>query len=232
MTQVQVPLQFFKKDSFTFDEFVGNQSVVDSLTHYEKLPQFTYLWGEKYSGKSHLLVALENRLAINNKIYLSLNAEVLKDHDVISNLPDQLAYLLISDVNMLQSDNTGELALFNIYNWCRSRDCRLIVSANSSPRSGLWQLPDLQSRLNSGLVLAIKPLKGDSALDCISQQFINHGIPLEPSVVNYLKTTQNTSYQYLYPLFLKIAADSLTLKRKVTVPLLKKAIQSYQISVL
>jgi DnaA family protein len=232
MTQVQVPLQFFKKDSFTFDEFVGNQSVVESLAHHDKLPQFTYLWGEKFSGKSHLLAALENRLAINNKIYLSLDAEMIKDHDVTNNLPEQLAYLLINDVNQLQFDNTGELALFNLYNWCRSRDCRLIISAISSPRSELWQLPDLKSRLNSGLVLALKPLKGDLALDCISQQFVKHGIPLEPSVVNYLKTTQNTSYQYLYPLFLQIAAESLALKRKVTVPLVKKAIQDYQVSAL
>jgi len=230
MTSKQVPLQLNNSLRYVFVDFIANETAVEALRNFQKLPQFTYLWGDVSSGKTHLLGALEHELRTAQLSNLMLDADMISDKDVFNNIPDNLAFLLLDDVDKLKSDSTFELDLFNMYNLCRSQGTKLLVSSAVSPRSTDWQLPDLKSRLNSGLLLTLESLKGELALECIKRQFFNYGIPLDLTVINYLKTTQNTSYQYLYKLFLYLASESLKLKRKVTIPLVKKAIQDIEIS--
>ncbi len=231
MNQSQLPLPLNKKLSCLFDDFIGNEEVVDALNRFEQLPQFTFLWGVKYSGKSHLMSALDHSLETTNSTYLVLDSSMISDVNLLNNLPNGIECLLINDVDLVARNPDGELALFNLYNYCLAHHCKLVVSSSISARSDEWQLPDLKSRLNSGLVLTLEILKGDLALQCIEQQFELNGIPLEPAVVRYLKTTQNTSYSYLYQLFMRLSTETLKLKRKLTVPLIKKALQDNQESV-
>ncbi|TDR16267.1 HdaA/DnaA family protein [Marinicella litoralis] len=228
MNQSQVPLPLNNKDPFLFGDFIGNEEVVDALSRFEQLPQFTYLWGVEYSGKSHLMSALNGLLESAEVNFLILDANMIADEHLVNHLPAQIKFLLINDIDTVASDSVGEVALFNLYNYCLAHHCKLVVSSSISPRSDQWMLPDLQSRLNSGLVLSLEMLKGDQALKCIEHQFAMNGIPLESAVVKYLKTTQNTSYSYLYQLFMRLSAETLKLKKKLTVPLVKKALQDYQ----
>lgn len=231
MNQSQLPLPLNKKGSSLFDDFISNAEVVDALRRFEQLPQFTFIWGLEFSGKSHLMSALDHSLEAAGTVYLVLDTSMISDVNLVNNLPNKIDFLLINDVDLIAGNPDGELALFNLYNFCLSHHCKLVVTSNIPPRSEGWQLPDLKSRLNSGLVLALEVLKGDLALQCIEQQFELNGIPLEPAVIRYLKTTQNTSYAYLYQLFMRLFAETLKLKKKLTVPLIKKALQDNQDSV-
>ncbi len=231
MNQPQLPLPLTKKDTFSFNEFFSNEEVVNALSQYEQLPQFTFMWGAQHSGKSHLIAALAASLDAANEDFLMLDAAMLTDDDLVNNLPAQLSFLLIDDIDVIAGEVNTELSLFNLYNFCLASHCKLVVSSSVPPRSDGWVLPDLKSRLNSGLALSLEVLKGDLALQCIEHQFELSGIPLEPAVIKYLKTTQNTSFANLYQLFVQLSAETLKLKRKLTVPLIKKALEDNQESV-
>jgi len=231
MNQSQLPLPLNKKTAFLFDDFFSNEEVVDTLKRFEQLPQFTFLWGVEYAGKSHLMSALSHSFEVNSVAYLALDTSMIADVNLVNNIPSEIDFLLINDINLIAGSPEGEVALFNLYNFCLAHHCKLVVSSRISPRSEQWQLPDLKSRLNSGLVLPLEMLKGDLALRCLEQQFEMSGIPLESAVISYLKTTQNTSYANLYQLFMRLSAETLKLKRKLTVPLIKKALQDNQESV-
>ena len=208
-----------------FEDFMGNEALVKVLNGYPDLPQFSYLTGAQYAGKTHVLGALNHIIQNDNHSVLQLRAADLLGLDWALILPEDLSFLLLDDVDELAEDAAAEVTLFNVYNHCRQHQTKLIVTAKSNRKSNRWQLPDLRSRLTSGLSLSLETLSGDQALSCLALQFKQDGIPVDDAVMNYLKTHTNTRYTELYALYLVVAETSLKLKRKVTVPLIKQAIQ-------
>ncbi|VAW44702.1 hypothetical protein MNBD_GAMMA02-818 [hydrothermal vent metagenome] len=59
MSQQQATLPFNQQSAQNFKQYIGNDSVVETLQQPQNLPQFVYIWGNLYSGKTHLLNALE-----------------------------------------------------------------------------------------------------------------------------------------------------------------------------
>ncbi len=221
--QVPLPLNHLTQNSFAL--YLGNESVVKSLENPAALPQFTYIWGDAFTGKSHLLAGMNDLLAASEYSHLMLDAEQLQYFDFTAVLPDGLSFVLLDDIDVLAGDREGELALFNLFNYCKSHACQLVVTALVHPKSSLWQLPDLVSRLNSGLVFALETLKGELALSRIKNIFEVNGMPLEEGVYKYLQAHHASTLPDLYQLFELVASESLKLKRKVTIPLIKKTIQ-------
>jgi DnaA family protein len=225
MVQQQATLPFSQQSEQYFNQFIGNDAVVETLQNFQKLPQFVYVWGEAYSGKSHLINAIENHLLTAGKVCFAVDALYLTQVELMRILPDALEYLMLDDVQNLAGKSEAEVALFNLFNHCKAKNITLIITAAVPSKSAAWQLPDLVSRINSGLNLKLETLQGQMALDCISHQFILNGMSLEPAVTQYLQTHHSSDYAELYELFLLVSAESLKLKRKVTVPLLKQIIQ-------
>lgn len=228
MMQPQVPLQLNNKKPFKLDGFIGAAEVVQNLKNFQDLPPFTYLWGAKYSGKTYLVTALASELKRNGFESLVIDAMKITNNEVLDNLPPSVKYLIIEDVCQLKGKKFFETALFNLYNSCLSQNIKLLVTASISQRSEQWQLPDLRSRLSAGLTLSLDVLKGDEAINCMVQQFVVQGMPLDAAVIHYLKTTQNSSLANLYPLFERLSLDSLRLKKKVTIPMIKNAVADIQ----
>ncbi len=226
MSQQQATLTFQPIDDQSFDQFIGNDAVVKVLQEPENLPQFCYLYGPKFSGKTHLLAALTGVLQQANIAHFSLAASQLQQHDMTAVLPQNLQFLLVDDVDVLVASEQGELALFNLFNYCKSQSIKLLVSASLHTRDDRWQLPDLVSRLSSGLTLNLEPLKGEQALACLQQQFELNGIPVDAAVLQYLQAHHSSRFTELFKLFVEVAAESLKYKRKVTVPLIKQVLKN------
>ncbi len=224
MSQRQAILPFNHRAPDELNQFIGNDAVLSVLKTPVELPQFVYLWGVQYTGKTHLLQAVENLFLAAKKTVFSLPAVQLLSTDLVAVLPAEMDCLMLDDVHTLAASTEGELALFNLFNHCKSRHIKLLVTANMHPKDNAWQLPDLVSRLTSGLTLMLEPLKGQAAFDCLEKQFEYYGLPLDEPVMHYIKTHCSSAYSELYKLFLLVAGESLQLKRKVTVPLIKHAL--------
>ncbi len=222
MSQQQATLPFGQQKAQNFEQYRGNDAVVEALQQIQSLPQFIYVWGGVYSGKTHLINAFEHHLSQSGFCCFTVDANYLPQVDLIQMLPEGLEYLLLEDVHKLAGDAKAEVALFNLFNFCKARRITLAVFASIHSKSNIWKLPDLVSRLNSGLTLKLNILQGQEALSCIVRQFEVNGIPLDSAVIQYLQTHHSSNYNELYGLFLQVSAESLKLKRKVTVPLLKQ----------
>lgn len=224
MSQKQATLPFEPMVQHNFAQFIGHDKEVEVLQKPEELPQFTYIKGGQATGKSHLLNALYQELS-KDHVAMLLEANQVSQVDVVAVMPSGLEFLLIDDADRLAQDDTNELALFNLFNHCKSHGIKLIVTARQHPKSAVWQLPDLISRLNSGLNLHLEPLKGEQALACLALQFQMNGIALDQPVLQFIKTRHNTAYPQLFQLFQDVANESLKFKRKVTIPLIKQVIE-------
>lgn len=223
MTQ-QAALPFKNQSVNDFAHFNGNPAVVEVLKAYQQLPQFTYLYGTQYSGKTHVLNALEQWLSEHSQTVFLVQGESLMQLDMSMAMPKGLCFVVVEDIDKLAGKPAGELALFNFFNHCKNNRIHLLVSSCIDANHESWDLPDLRSRLNSGLTLKLKPLVGEQAFVCLAQQFKFNGIPVEKAVIQFLQTHFSSSFPKLYRVFLELAVTSLQQKRKVTVPLVKSVI--------
>lgn len=161
--------------------------------------RFIYLWGAPGSGKSHLLQAC-NDLALANNLPLSV----------------------VDDVNTL--DEEAQIELFNYFNQLRTSGGILITSGNAAPtQMGLRD--DLATRLAWGLVYQLHPLTDEEKAQALKTHAQARGMKLPDEVVDYCLRHLRRDLPTLMAVLNALDKWSLTEKKPVTVPLLKKLLQ-------
>jgi len=221
MIKPQLPLQLPMTESAGFSDFIGHDEEVASLKNYLELPGFCYMWGKTCSGKSHLLSAYSQYRQHKGETGALFSAAVLMETDISEVMQSHWSFVVFDDIHWVAGNETGERHAFNIFNACRAKQIPMLVASQLSPRNPSWQLPDLCSRLKSGLTIELSVLKGQQAMKLFKRQFKDHGIPADESVIKYINSHHATDYASLDILLRKLSALSLRDKRKITVPFVK-----------
>jgi len=161
--------------------------------------RFIYLWGAAGSGKSHLLQACNN-LALERSLPLSV----------------------VDDVHTL--DEEAQIELFNYFNQLRASGGILITSGNAAPtQMGLRD--DLATRLAWGLVYQLHPLTDEEKAQALKTHARERGMKLPDEVVDYCLRYLRRDLPTLMAVLNALDKWSLTEKKPVTVPMLKKLLQ-------
>lgn len=161
--------------------------------------RFIYLWGAPGSGKSHLLQAC-NELALAHNLPLSV----------------------VDDVNAL--DEEAQIELFNYFNQLRASGGILITSGNAAPTQ-MELRDDLATRLAWGLVYQLHPLTDEEKARALKTHAKERGMKLPDEVVDYCLRYLRRDLPTLMAVLNALDEWSLTEKKPVTVPLLKKLLQ-------
>ena len=161
--------------------------------------RFIYLWGATGSGKSHLLQAC-NDLGLERDLPLSV----------------------VDDVHTL--DEEAQIELFNYFNQLRASGGILITSGNAAPtQMGLRD--DLATRLAWGLVYQLHPLSDEEKAKALKTHAKERGMKLPDEVVDYCLRYLRRDLPTLMAVLNALDKWSLTEKKPVTVPMLKKLLQ-------
>ena len=182
----------------SIDNFMAgrNAEAIASLkkTIYgDKTAHFIYLWGEKGSGKSHLLSACKS-----------------------------IGMRVADDVHLL--DNEAQIALFNTYNQLKEAGETLITAGLHAPtQMGLRD--DLATRLAWGLVYQLHPLSDQEKAEALQAHAHERGMKLPTEVTDYCLRYLRRDLPTLMAVLDALDEWSLTEKKPVTVPMLKKLLQ-------
>ena len=175
--------------------------------------KFIYLWGEKGSGKSHLITALSNILS-----------GVLSDESICKPIPMRPteACIFLDDVHLL--DNEKQIALFNQYNQLKEAGGLLICAGLHAPtQMGLRD--DLATRLAWGLVYQLHPLNDAEKTAALQNHAKERGMKLPDEVTDYCLRYLRRDLPTLMATLDALDEWSLTEKKPITVPMLKKLLQ-------
>ena len=175
-------------------------------------PRFIYFWGESGAGKSHLLSACKEismRVSrMNNQLQLVYSAGT--------------TLAVADDVHLL--DNDAQIALFNTYNQQKETAGLLITAGLHSPtQMGLRD--DLATRLAWGLVYQLHPLNDDEKANALKNHALERGMKLPDEVTDYCLRYLRRDLPTLMAVLDALDEWSLTEKKPVTVPMLKKLLQ-------
>lgn len=228
-TQLTLPIQLHDNLTFTNFHTGSNQILIDYLTAVALgtcVENYIYLYGSKGSGRSHLLQAVCLSAQENNisSIYLPLKEIHSLSPGLLENL-ESISIICLDDIFAITGNSTWEEAIFHLYNRCQMSNCRLIISGDSTPKELKIKLPDLLSRLNSGLSLEIQPLADDDKIAALQLKARNRGFELSNETANYLLLHLPRDLNSLFLFLDKLDQSSLAAQRKLTIPFVKKVLR-------
>ena len=161
--------------------------------------RFIYFWGAAGSGKSHLLQAAKIVAAEKN-----------------------LSLICADDVHLL--DEEAQIRLFDTYNQIRAGECILFAAGNAAPNQ-MGLRDDLATRLAWGLTYQIHPLSDEEKAQALKNHAAARGMKLPDEVIDYCLRYLRRDLPNLMATLEALDEWSLTEKKPVTVPLLRKLLQ-------
>lgn len=222
----QLALQIRLDDAATFDNFFvaqANQEVVDYLRESTRLQQFSYLWGATGAGCSHLLQAVCHQFDARGASSFYLPLEQFLDYSpTIFEGLESFDLVCLDALQAIAGQQAWELALFSLFNRLRDSGTRLVVTAHTGPRQLSVRLPDLLSRLQSGVVFPLHALSDEDKRAALQLRATQRGIALSEEVLHYVLQRHERSMPSLFGLLERLDQFSLQTKRRITVPLVRE----------
>ncbi len=229
--QKQLPLAISVDVDATFDNFYcsdANRLTVTALQQFavqaidQSTDHYFYLWGSEACGITHLLDAVQNQAASLSVQYIPLK-ELFEysPEDILEGL-EQLDLICIDDLQIIAGDKQWEEALFHLFNRLRDNHKQLVIGSHLPPRQLPLTLPDLQSRLQWGLVFQLQALNANEKQQAIQFRAEKMGMQLSDEVASYLLQRTQRSTACLFSLLKQLDHASLAEQRKLTIPFVKK----------
>ena len=135
---------------------------------------------------------------------------------------EAISMRVTDDVHLL--DNDSQIVLFNQYNQIKEAGGVLITAGLHAP-SQMGLRDDLATRLAWGLVYQLHPLNDDEKASALKQHAFERGMKLPNEVTDYCLRYLRRDLPTLMTTLDALDEWSLTEKKPVTVPMLKKLLQ-------
>ncbi len=171
------------------------------------------LWGEIGSGKTHLLHASGARY------FDAAETPDLADTETLGDTAHRIA---VDNVEALSE--TGQIALFNLFNRLRAAGGHLLTAASQPPQH-LVLREDLRTRLGYGLVFRLTTLTDGEKLTALAAQADSRALRLPAGALNYLLARAPRDMRHLMAVLVALDRYSLEHKRPITLPLLREVLQ-------
>lgn len=223
----QLTLGVSLDDDAQFENFLVsgvNQSLVSSLAAGEGEP-FLYIWGNGSPGLSHLLQAACHKATATGRvaIYVPL-ADRAQFAPQILEGAESLSLVCIDDIEDIAGDVEWEAALFTAFNAMRQTGTQLIVAGHMAAQQLSIQLPDLHSRLQSGLLFQLFELSDEDKLLALQLRARQRGLDLPDAVGEFILLRAQRNLSALMQILDELDHSSMQQQRKLTVPLVKSTL--------
>ncbi len=224
----QIPLQFEFSANKTFENFHVNSENSEIINHLANSAEgsgenLIFLWSTAGNGKSHLLqsccclATAKHR----NPIYLNLREKSLPQPQILDGL-EALDIVCIDGLEAIAGNAAWEQALFSFFLRQQSIKKQLVIAARQPANVLPIKLPDLQTRLNSGLTLKLHPLSEDERLTVLVKKAKAQGFELTPQVGRFLLQNLPRDLPSLLSILESLDFATLSAKRKLTLSFLKE----------
>jgi DnaA-homolog protein len=222
----QLALDLQLREFYTFDYFVAgdNALVIDllKLMASRRGEQQLFIWGEHFTGKSHLLqavcqLATDNELAVT---YLPFNQVINYSADMLDGL-ENIDVVCIDDIQLVAGKDNWQEKVFDLINRMREANKFLLFSSDLPPNEMKLNLEDLRSRLNWGPVMRINPLNDQQKQQALQLRAKMRGFELSEQVSSYILKNYSRDMPVLFEKLEQLDHESLAQQRRLTIPFVK-----------
>ena len=225
LTQLILPIQ--PPDACCFENFYTGQNAIllNCLQNFVlKLGEpYLYIWGNPGAGCTHLLQACCHAAQQQgfSVAYLPLNTlKKNKCSEILRGL-ESVDMVCIDELESIIDDSSWQESLFHFYNRLQEQSRFLLIAAKHSPQQLNFSLPDLISRLSSGVLFQVRELNDAERLIALQQRADLRGLELPEEVGQFLLLRLPRDSESLFSALVQLDKASLSLQRKLTIPLVK-----------
>jgi DnaA family protein len=184
-----------------------------------------FIYGSKESGKTYLLQAMCNSYSSLNKSSLYIPLKKAMDYGVeIFESLENIQLICLDGIENVISSIEWEKAIFNLINKTLISKSRLIITSSEDLESLNFSLPDLESRLRKIESYELTPIQDKDILDALKYISKLKSINLGDKEAKYLVTYSKRNIPNLVHILESLDQLSMEMKRKITIPLIKKVI--------
>ncbi|MEN9945676.1 MAG: hypothetical protein RLZZ293_62 [Pseudomonadota bacterium] len=222
MNTIQQLLDLFDQ-ACDFNSFIasGNEITLANLQDFSS--QFTHIYGNHLTGKTHLLKAWVNLAAHRGQssIYLDANSLNLDTLQYINANLDQHRFIAIDNIEML--DNLLQIELFNLFNQIilHGMNNYLLTSSLMNLNAPNPLRIDLKTRIYSGLVFGLRSFNQEELLNALLIYTKREGITIGNAELNYLLSHYTRNLGQLIQFINQLSNYALTYKKTITIPIIK-----------
>ncbi len=227
MYQLTLPIQL--QDNANFDNYLvgANQPLIDYLKGFIRgqHDSYLYLWGNTGAGCSHLLQACYQTVLEQGATAVYLPLQYISEfQSTIFEGLENVSLVCLDDIHTIAGQAPWEEAVFHFYNRIQSTPNKLMIGGRCVPKELNIQLPDLTSRLMSGMILAIQSLTDEEKIAALQLRAKLRGFDLPVEVAQFLLYRFPRNLTALFNTLEQLDRESLVLQRKLTVPFVKKVL--------
>lgn len=226
MIQLILPIQ--PPNANTFQNFYINPSnsiLLQCLKNFSLKTgePYIYIWGNPDAGCTHLLhacchAAQEQGFSV---AYLPLDAIKKASSPEIFRGLETVDMVCIDGLESIAMDIHWQEALFHFYNRLQEQMQYLLIASKSVPQHLGFSLQDLVSRLASSVLFQVHALDDGERLIALQQRAHLRGLELSDEVGQFLLLRLPRYSKTLFSVLEQLDSASLSLKRKLTIPLVK-----------
>ncbi len=206
----QLILNFKHKQNFNYDDFYVSKSNYYAFQLIEKWPKWEKnilnIYGEKFSGKTHLVNIFLNKnkgIKINEN---EINEEALKEFKLHENI-------IIDNYN----NKCKEKLMYTIFNLVDQDNKYLIINSTSPINEINFKLNDLKSRSKNCLFAKIDYPDDELIFAIILKSFSDRQIQIDKKLIDFVIKRIDRSYGKIADFIYKV--DELSLKKKKAIDL-------------
>ena len=224
----QLPLKIQFDELLTFDNFIigPNEQGANYLHNLGNLTQQSvFIWGSTGTGKTHLVQALYHHLMDIGKQpgFIDTSEAELKP-DVLDGF-EYFDYVILDGIENVIGNTDWQEKLFHLYNRLMANNSSIVLTSRNNPNTLESILPDLSSRLLSGLVFQLHELTEEGKKEALIKRAEDFGLVMTNEVLNYWMTHCSRDMHEIFTQLRNLDNASMAHKRRLTVPFLKQVLE-------
>ena len=216
--QNQLLINFnLKKDYDEQDFYVSssNKYAFNIINGWPKwLKRIVNLYGEQYSGKSHLSKIFETKTTCLNIESINFTNEILLKFKTKQ-------ALIIENFNF----NIPEKLLYSLINIVEQENKYLLITSLKPINKFNFKLKDLNSRINNCLFVEIGAPDDELIYALIVKNFSDRQINIDKKIIEYIIKRINRSYKDIFLFIYKVDQLSLQKGKPINLSIIKKILK-------
>ncbi len=201
----QLLFKFNYKQNFNYNDFFVSKSNFFAFKLIEKWPNWEKnilnIYGEKYSGKTHLVNIFLKKYKGKKINSSQLNDDLLKEFKLHENV-------VLDDFDNIPE----ERLLYSLFNLIDNDNKYLIINSKLPISEIDFRLKDLKSRAKNCLFAKIDNPDDELMFAIILKNFSDRQIEIDKKLIDFIIKRIDRSYGKIYDFIYKI--DELSLKKK------------------
>ncbi|MDV7340181.1 DnaA/Hda family protein [Terasakiella sp. A23] len=218
----QLPLNFDFRPSMSGDDFLVSDCNTQAVQWLDRWPDwpspFLVIYGEAGCGKTHLAEVFRQA---TGAVLLDL-----ADNDPYAQM-GQATTGVVDDIDGILANH--EQALFHLYNFAKENGAQILITSKSAPADWQVNLPDLRSRMGTAPAIEIGQPDDRLMEAVVIKLFSDRQLQIEPDVSAYMLSRMERSFDQARTLVAEIDRQSLSQKRKITIPLVRSVLQDQSV---